>query len=58
MKHGAGYRSVPSDPWEEDPVAAGILDDRVEGHRWYKVRRGARGACAFEGDPLSLEALC
>lgn len=41
MRHGARYRSVPGDPGEENPftgVGGGVLDDRVEGGRWYKVR--------------------
>lgn len=41
MRHGAGYRSVPWDPGEEESSAGsggGVLDDRVEGERWYKVR--------------------
>ncbi|CAM9431453.1 unnamed protein product [Ectocarpus sp. 4 AP-2014] len=40
MRHGAGYRSVPWDPGEEESSAGGgggVLDDRVEGDRWYKV---------------------
>lgn len=40
MRHGAGYRSVPWDPGEEESSAGGgggVLDDRVEGERWYKV---------------------
>ncbi len=54
MKHGAGYRSIPSDPWEEEPAAAGVLDDRVEGQRWYKVGRRAHGTCALAGILLCL----
>lgn len=41
MRHGAGYRSVPWDPGEEESSTGGgggVLDDRVEGARWYKVK--------------------
>lgn len=41
MKHGAGYRSVPWDPGEAETAAGGtggVLDDRVQGARWYKAR--------------------
>lgn len=41
MKHGAGYRSVPGDPGEKESSAGGtggVLDDRVQGARWYKAR--------------------
>lgn len=40
MRHGAGYRSVPWDSGEEQSStggSGGVLDDRVEGARWYKV---------------------
>lgn len=41
MKHGTGYRSVPWDLGEEESAAGGaggVLDDRVQGARWYKAR--------------------
>eukprot|EP00903_Cladosiphon_okamuranus_P013614 g12679.t1 len=40
MKHGTGYRSVPRDPGEDESAASGtrgLLEDRVQGARWYKV---------------------
>lgn len=40
MKHGAGYRSIPWDPGEEESAAGGtggLLYDRVQGARWYKA---------------------
>lgn len=43
MTYGASYPSFPADPgeWNSDPeeTVGGTLIDRVEGARWYKVRR-------------------
>ena len=56
MKHGAGYRSVPWDPGEEESATGGtggVLDDRVEGARWYKARHlnyGVSCVCRSRAD--------
>lgn len=50
MRHGAGYRSVPWDPGEMESSTegrGGLLEDRVEGSRWYKVSVATAVAFCF-----------
>ena len=52
MRHGAGYRSVPWDPGERESSTegrGGLLEERVEGSRWYKVSECCHPECIFDG---------